>query len=162
MSLSIIILAAGQGTRMKSSLPKILHPLAGRALLEHVYIAASRFDTRDIHVVYGFGGEQILQQLSHLQVSWVEQAEQLGTGHAVAQAINNIPGADNVLILYGDVPLITYETLDKLVATSADSGFSLLTSYIDDPRGYGRIIRDTKGDITSIVEERDASEAEQR
>lgn len=161
MSLSIIILAAGQGTRMKSSLPKILHPLAGRALLEHVYIAASRFDTRDIHVVYGFGGEQILQQLSHLQVSWVEQAEQLGTGHAVAQAINNIPGADNVLILYGDVPLITYETLDKLVATSADSGFSLLTSYIDDPRGYGRIIRDTKGDITSIVEEKDASE-EQR
>jgi bifunctional UDP-N-acetylglucosamine pyrophosphorylase/glucosamine-1-phosphate N-acetyltransferase len=161
MSLSIIILAAGQGTRMKSSLPKILHPLAGRTLIEHVYIAASPFDSSDVHVVYGFGGKQILEKLSHLQVKWVEQAEQLGTGHAVAQAINDVPGKDNVLILYGDVPLITYATLERLVSASRESGFSLLTSYIDDPRGYGRIIRDSKGDITSIVEEKDATE-EQR
>ncbi len=161
MSLSIIILAAGQGTRMKSSLPKILHPLAGRALLEHVFIAANRFDTRDIHVVYGYGGEQILQELSHLQVNWVEQTKQLGTGHAVAQAIDKIPAADNVLILYGDVPLITHETLERLVFASDETGFSLLTSYIEDPRGYGRIIRDSKGDITSIVEEKDCNE-EQR
>ncbi len=161
MSLSIIILAAGQGTRMKSSLPKILHPLAGRALLEHVYVAASRFDTDEIHIVYGYGGEQILEQLSHLQVNWVEQTEQLGTGHAVAQAINDVPSVDDVLILYGDVPLITHETLDRLITASKDSGFSLLTSYIDDPRGYGRIIRDARGDITSIVEEKDATE-EQR
>jgi bifunctional UDP-N-acetylglucosamine pyrophosphorylase / glucosamine-1-phosphate N-acetyltransferase len=161
MSLSIIILAAGQGTRMRSSLPKILHPLAGRSLLEHVYVAASRFKARDIHVVYGYGGEQIQKSLLHLQVKWVEQAEQLGTGHAVAQAINDVPDVDNVLILYGDVPLITHETLTKLVAAAEDTGFSLLTSYIDDPRGYGRIIRDEKGDISRIVEEKDASD-EQR
>ena len=161
MSLSIIILAAGQGTRMKSSLPKILHPLAGRSLLEHVYIAATRLDVRDIHVVYGYGGEQIREELSHLEVNWVEQAEQLGTGHAVVQAIEDVPDVDNVLVLYGDVPLITHETLANLVAAADDTGFSLLTSYIEDPRGYGRIIRDDKGDITCIVEEKDATE-EQR
>ena len=161
MSLSIIILAAGQGTRMKSSLPKILHPLAGRPLLEHVYIAANRLDVRAIHAVYGYGGEQIREELSHLEVNWVEQAEQLGTGHAVVQAIEDVPDVDNVLILYGDVPLITHETLANLVAAADDTGFSLLTSYIEDPRGYGRIIRDDKGDITCIVEEKDATE-EQR
>ena len=161
MTISIIILAAGQGTRMKSALPKILHPLAGRSLLEHVYIAANQFDVRDIHVVYGYGGEQILEQLAHLQVNWVEQAQQLGTGHAVSQAINEVPDVDDVLILYGDVPLITYETLAKLVVAAEDSGFSLLTCEIEDPTGYGRIIRDEKGNITSIVEEKDASE-EQR
>ena len=146
---------------MKSSLPKILHPLAGRSLLEHVYIAATRLDVRDIHVVYGYGGEQIREELSHLEVNWVEQAEQLGTGHAVVQAIEDVPDVDNVLILYGDVPLITHETLANLVAAADDTGFSLLTSYIEDPRGYGRIIRDDKGDITCIVEEKDATE-EQR
>ena len=161
MSLSIIILAAGQGTRMRSSLPKILHPLAGRPLLEHVYISATRLDVRGIHVVYGFGGDEIIESLSHLEVNWVEQAEQLGTGHAVAQAIDAVPDEDNVLILYGDVPLITHETLSRLVAAAEDSGFSLLTSYIDDPRGYGRIVRDSKGDIEAIVEEKDANE-EQR
>jgi bifunctional UDP-N-acetylglucosamine pyrophosphorylase / glucosamine-1-phosphate N-acetyltransferase len=161
MPLSIIILAAGQGTRMRSSLPKILHPLAGRSLLEHVYIAAKRLDVRDIHVVYGFGGDQILEQLSHLEVSWAEQAEQLGTGHAVAQAINSVVDEDDVLILYGDVPLITHETLARLVDAAKDTGFSLLTANLDDPHGYGRIIRDTSGAITSIVEEKDASE-EQR
>ena len=161
MSLSIIILAAGQGTRMRSSLPKILHPLAGRPLLEHVYISATRLDVRGIHVVYGFGGDEIIESLSHLEVNWVEQAEQLGTGHAVAQAIDAVPDEDNVLILYGDVPLITHETLGRLVAAAEDSGFSLLTSYIDDPRGYGRIVRDSKGDIEAIVEEKDANE-EQR
>ena len=146
---------------MKSSLPKILHPLAGRPLLEHVYIAANRLDVRAIHVVYGYGGEQIREELSHLEVNWVEQAEQLGTGHAVVQAIEDVADVDNVLILYGDVPLITHETLANLVAAADDTGFSLLTSYIEDPRGYGRIIRDDKGDITCIVEEKDATE-EQR
>ena len=161
MSLVIIILAAGQGTRMKSSLPKILHSLAGRSLLEHVYIAAKRLDVRDIHVVYGFGGDQILEQLSHLEVSWVEQAEQLGTGHAVSQAIDGIVDEDDVLILYGDVPLITQETLARLVNAAKATGFSLLTANLDDPHGYGRIIRDDAGAITSIVEEKDANE-EQR
>ena len=154
MATSVIILAAGQGTRMKSALPKILHPLAGRPLVEHVYIAARRLDVRDIHIVYGFGGEEILEALSHLEVSWAEQAEQLGTGHAVAQAIGAIADEDNVLILYGDVPLITHETLERLVAAAEDSGFSLLTAIMDDPHGYGRIIRDDNGEITSIVEEK--------
>ena len=162
MSLSIIILAAGQGTRMRSSLPKILHPLAGRPLLEHVYVSATRLDVRDIHVVYGFGGDEIIDALSHLEVNWAEQAQQLGTGHAVAQAIGAVPDEDDVLILYGDVPLITHETLERLVAAAEDSGFSLLTSYIDDPRGYGRIVRDSKGDIEAIVEEKDASEEQRR
>ncbi len=145
---------------MKSTLPKILHPLAGRPLLEHVYIAARRFDVRDIHVVYGYGGEQILGKLSHLQVKWVEQAEQLGTGHAVAQAINDVPSTDDVLILYGDVPLITDDTLVRLVSAAHESGFSLLTCDIENPDGYGRIIRDEKGDISCIVEEKDATEAQ--
>ncbi len=162
MSLSIIILAAGQGTRMKSTLPKILHPLAGRPLLEHVYIAAGRLDVRAVHVVYGYGGEQIREQLSHLQVNWVEQREQLGTGHAVAQAINDVTETDDVLILYGDVPLITHASLAKLVAAAKDSGFSLLTATIDEPGGYGRIIRDDKGGITRIVEEKDASDEQRR
>ncbi len=146
---------------MHSTLPKILHPLAGRSLLEHVYIAAARLEAHTIHVVYGYGGEQIHDHLSHLEVNWVEQAEQLGTGHAVAQAIGDVPDADNILILYGDVPLITHETLAKLVVAAEETGFSLLTSFLDDPSGYGRIIRDDRGVINCIVEEKDATE-EQR
>ena len=146
---------------MRSSLPKILHPLAGRSLLEHVYIAATRLEVRDIHVVFGYGGEQIQEQLSHLEVNWVEQTEQLGTGHAVAQAIDNVPDVDDALILYGDVPLITHETLANLVAAAKDTGFSLLTADMEDPHGYGRIIRDDAGKILSIVEEKDAND-EQR
>ena len=161
MSLSIIILAAGQGTRMKSSMPKVLHRLAGRTLLEHVYVSALQLNFREAHIVYGYGGKQVPETLSHLQaVNWVEQEKQLGTGHAVQQAIAGIPLVDNVLILYGDVPLITYQTLQRLVDAAKNSGFSLLTSYIDDPRGYGRIIRDSKGRILRIAEEKDAGEEE--
>jgi len=161
MSLSIIILAAGQGTRMKSSMPKVLHRLAGRTLLEHVYVSALQLNFREAYIVYGYGGKQVPETLSHLQaVNWVEQAKQLGTGHAVQQAIAGIPLVDNVLILYGDVPLITYQTLQRLVDAANNSGFSLLTSYIDDPRGYGRIVRDSKGRIQRIVEEKDAGEQE--
>ncbi len=146
---------------MRSSLPKILHPLAGRSLLEHVYIAATRLNVSDIHVVYGFGGDEIIETLSHLEVKWVEQAQQLGTGHAVTQAIDAVPDSDNVLILYGDVPLITYETLAALVQAAEQTDFSLLTAHMDEPRGYGRIVRDNKGEIKAIVEEKDATE-EQR
>ena len=160
MSLSIIILAAGQGTRMYSDLPKVLHPLAGRPLLEHVYVSASRLEHRGIHVVYGYGGDKVMQKLSHLDINWVEQAEQLGTGHAVKQAIGSIPDQDIALILYGDVPLITYETLEELVDVAGESGFGLLTTYIDDPTGYGRIVRDGKGEITHIAEEKDATDEE--
>ena len=145
---------------MYSDLPKVLHPLAGRPLLEHVYVSASRLEHRDIHVVYGYGGDKVKQKLSHLDINWVEQAEQLGTGHAVKQAIGSIPDQDIALILYGDVPLITYETLEQLVDVASESGFGLLTTYIDDPTGYGRIVRDGKGEITHIAEEKDATNEE--
>jgi len=160
MGLSIIILSAGKGKRMRSDLPKVLHKLAGKTLLEHVYVSASRLESREIHVVYGFGGQQVPEALSHLEVNWIEQEKQLGTGHAVKLAISSVPDADTVLILFGDVPLITYETLQRLVDSSKESGFSLLTSYLDDPTGYGRVIRDDKDDIVKITEEKDATDEE--
>ena len=160
MGLSIIILSAGKGKRMRSDLPKVLHKLAGKTLLEHVYVSASRLESREIHVVYAFGGQQVPEALSHLEVNWIEQEKQLGTGHAVKLAISSVPDADTVLILFGDVPLITYETLQRLVDSSKESGFSLLTSYLDDPTGYGRVIRDDKDDIVKITEEKDATDEE--
>jgi bifunctional UDP-N-acetylglucosamine pyrophosphorylase/glucosamine-1-phosphate N-acetyltransferase len=156
MSLSVIILAAGQGTRMHSELPKVLHKLAGRTLLEHVYVAASRLNHREIHIVFGYGGQLVPESQSYLQANWIEQQQQLGTGHAVKLALNSVPDVDNVLILYGDIPLITYETLQKLVSTADESGFSLLTAFFDDPSGYGRIIRDEKDNLIKIVEHKDA------
>lgn len=162
MPLSIIILAAGQGSRMYSELPKVLHQLAGKSLLEHVHHTASMMETRGIHVIYGYGGDQVIEELSHLDVDWVEQAEQLGTGHAVEQALPNIPDKDLVLILYGDVPLITNETLSDLVVAAEDSHFSLLTCFVDDPRGYGRIVRNDNDEVIRIVEEKDASNEEKK
>ncbi len=161
MSLSIIILAAGQGTRMHSDKPKVLHTLAGRSLLTHVYQTAVALSHREIHVVYGHGGEQVPDASNDFQVSWVKQEEQLGTGHAVQQVLPNVPDVDDVLILYGDVPLITEESLKILIEAASESGFSLLTTHLDNPRGYGRIIRDNNDNITAIVEEKDATE-EQR
>ncbi len=160
MSLSIIILAAGQGSRMYSDKPKVLHQLAGKSLLEHVYQTASMFDARGIHVVYGYGGDKVIEKLSHLDVDWVEQKEQLGTGHAVKQALPDIPDKDLVLVLYGDVPLITFETLTALVAAAEATQFSLLTSFVDNPRGYGRIVRNCDDAVIRIVEEKDASSEE--
>jgi len=157
MSLSIIILAAGQGTRMRSALPKVLHQLAGRTLLEHVYVAASRLQHRQIRIVYGYGGQKVPETLAHLQADWVEQQQQLGTGHAVKLAMTQVPDIDDVLVLYGDIPLITFETLQQLVVTAKTSGFSLLTSYLDEPTGYGRIVRDEDGKVSCIIEEKDAS-----
>ncbi len=157
MSLSIIILAAGQGTRMHSALPKVLHELAGRTLLEHVYVSASRLDHRQIRIIYGHGGQKVPETLAHLSADWVEQKQQLGTGHAVKLAMPQVPDVDNVLILYGDIPLITFETLQRLVSAAGTSGFSLLTSVLDEPTGYGRIIRDDSNNVTCIVEENDAT-----
>lgn len=157
MSLSIIILAAGQGSRMHSALPKVLHELAGRTLLEHVYVAAYRLDHRQIQIIYGYGGSKVPEALSYLQADWIEQKQQLGTGHAVKLAMPTVPDIDHVLILYGDIPLITFETLQQLVLAAQASGFSLLTSYLDEPTGYGRIIRDGQGNVTRIVEEKDAT-----
>jgi bifunctional UDP-N-acetylglucosamine pyrophosphorylase/glucosamine-1-phosphate N-acetyltransferase len=155
--LSIVILAAGQGKRMHSRLPKVLHRLAGRTLLEHVYIAASRLRSRRIHVVYGYGGDQVPKEHPHMDVDWVEQERQLGTGHAVMQVIDGIPAADNLMILCGDVPLITCESLERLEEAAKSTGFGLMTSAVDSPRGYGRIIRDASGKVTRIVEEQDAN-----
>lgn len=160
MGLSIVILAAGQGTRMKSSLPKVLHKLAGRSLLQHVYDTACMLEARDIYIVYGYGGDQVREHSSDMFVNWIEQKEQLGTGHAVQQAISDIPDDDNVLILYGDVPLITAHTLKELIISGTDTGFGLLTAEMDDPAGYGRIIRDDNGRVVRITEQKDASETE--
>ncbi len=160
MPLSIIILAAGQGKRMHSALPKVLHPIAHKPLLAHVYAVASEFAGADIHVVYGHGGEQVPSALSELDVTWTEQAEQLGTGHAVAQALLKVPDEQTVLILYGDIPLIRFATLESLITAGESSGFGLLTAELPVPTGYGRIVRAADGEIERIVEETDASSTE--
>ncbi|MEZ5446544.1 MAG: bifunctional UDP-N-acetylglucosamine diphosphorylase/glucosamine-1-phosphate N-acetyltransferase GlmU [Gammaproteobacteria bacterium] len=161
MALSVIILAAGQGTRMKSRLPKVLHPLAGRPMLEHVYAATKRFSATEVHIVYGHGGERVREALGHLKARWVEQARQLGTGHAVMQAMPSVKPASTALILYGDVPLITHSTLQRLVDAAGRRDLALLTVRLENPTGYGRIVRDSHGDVQRIVEQKDASESEQ-
>src|SRR5690348_15381807 len=145
MPLSIVILAAGQGKRMKSDLPKVLQPLAGRPMLSHVIDTAKALRADAIHVVHGHGGEKVKQALADEPVNWVLQAEQLGTGHALAQAMPAIPDDHQVLILFGDVPLVREATLQKLVAQAGPQGFGLLTVVLDDPAGYGRIVRDNAG-----------------
>jgi len=160
MDLGVIVLAAGQGTRMRSSLPKVLHALAGKPLLGHVLNTASLLNPRKTLVVYGHGGGQVQQAFPDPQVQWVEQAQQLGTGHAVQQAIRQVGDVDRVLVLYGDVPLTPVETLNELLQESAESELGVLTAILDDPGGYGRMVRDPEGRILRIVEQKDASEAE--
>ncbi len=155
-ALSIIILAAGQGTRMKSSLPKVLHPLAGRPLLGHVVDTARQLKPQKIVIVYGHGGEQVPQTIEGDDLAWVRQEQQLGTGHAVEQAMPEVDEASTVLVLYGDVPLVKLETLAELVRLG-DEGFGLLTVHLENPAGYGRIVRNEHGAVTAIVEEKDAS-----
>ncbi len=160
MSLSIVILAAGQGKRMKSDLPKVLQPLAGRPLLAHVLDGAKALHADAIHVVYGHGGEQVRQALADEPVQWVLQAEQLGTGHAVAQAIPAIPDDHRVLILYGDVPLVRQATLARLLAQCDETSISVLTVELADPTGYGRVVRDAARNVARIVEQKDANTKE--
>lgn len=160
MNLSIVILAAGQGTRMRSALPKVLHPLAGTPLLRHVINTAKLLNPDSIYVVYGHGGEQVREALADTGVAWIEQAEQLGTGHAVDQAISSISDDSTLLVLYGDVPLITAETLQPMVNQAGSGKLSVLTAVLDNPSGYGRMIRDGEGRLTRIVEHKDASDAE--
>ena len=160
MSLDVIILAAGQGTRMRSRLPKVLQPLAGRPLLSHVIDMALGLDQARVHVVYGHGGEQVPATFPDAPVHWIEQAEQLGTGHAVEQAMPGIDDQATVLVLYGDVPLITTATLAGLLEMAAGGHLALLTVQLDDPTGYGRIVRDGDDRVLRIVEEKDASAAE--
>jgi bifunctional UDP-N-acetylglucosamine pyrophosphorylase/glucosamine-1-phosphate N-acetyltransferase len=161
LSLSIIVLAAGQGKRMNSDKPKVLNLLAGKPLLTHVCETAIKIEHREIYIVYGCGGEQVCDSLKNSQVTWVKQEEQLGTGHAVQQVLPSIPKTDDILILYGDVPLINETSLTKLVKAAADTGFSLLTAYFDEPYGYGRIVRDSSDNIVAIIEEKDATEEQQ-
>ncbi|MBT4607821.1 MAG: NTP transferase domain-containing protein, partial [Thiotrichales bacterium] len=145
---------------MRSAHPKVLHPLAGKPMLEHVVDAATQLNPESVHVVYGHGGEQVQQQLQHLKVNWVLQAEQLGTGHAVEQALPALQSEEMVLVLYGDVPLIQMETVEQLLQQGSESGFSLLTVALENPTGYGRIVRDRQGNVARIVEQKDASEDE--
>jgi len=160
MGLSVIILAAGQGKRMKSDLPKVLQPLAGRALLSHVIAAATKLAPSAVHVVYGHGGEQVRAALSAENVSWALQAEQKGTGHAVMQAMPGVPATDQVLVLYGDVPLVRAETLSALVTAADDKTLSILSVRLPDPTGYGRVLRDNAGSVYRIVEQKDATRKE--
>ncbi len=153
-----IILAAGQGTRMRSKLPKVLHTIGGKPMLQHVIDACSSLDISKLAVVYGHGGEQVQHMISDDRIQWVLQAEQKGTGHAVAQAIEIIEDDDQVVIAYGDVPLIKPETLKALVDQLANADLCVLTTFLDNPFGYGRIVRNDKGQITSIVEEKDATD----
>jgi len=162
MPLTVVILAAGQGKRMNSDLPKVLQPLAGQPLLEHVIRTARALKPANICVVYGHGGAQVQAAVKHEGIDWVHQAEQLGTGHAVMQAMSVIPDDDIVLVLYGDVPLIGTPSLKKLIAAAADGALAVLSVNLDEASGYGRIVRDANGRVSAIVEHHDASEAELR
>jgi bifunctional UDP-N-acetylglucosamine pyrophosphorylase/glucosamine-1-phosphate N-acetyltransferase len=160
MPLSIVILAAGQGKRMKSDLPKVLQPLAGRPILSHVLDTAKTLQADAIHVVYGHGGEKVRQALAAEPVNWVLQAEQLGTGHAVAQAMPAIPDDHDVLILYGDVPLVRQPTLQNLLGQCNSKAISMLSVVLADPTGYGRVVRDNASNVVRIVEQKDANTKE--
>jgi bifunctional UDP-N-acetylglucosamine pyrophosphorylase/glucosamine-1-phosphate N-acetyltransferase len=157
MNLSVIILAAGAGTRMRSLKPKVLHELAGLPMVEHVYNTSNKLGAKQVQVVYGHGGDLLKQRCAHFDVEWSLQAEQLGTAHAVQQASPNVAEEDVVLILYGDVPLTKAETLTTLINDVSGNDISLLTVNLNDPTGYGRIVRENEK-VTAIVEHKDASD----
>ena len=155
--LEVVILAAGKGTRMYSALPKVLHEIGGQPLLSHVIHVAHEMEADAIHVVYGHGGDSVRKRFPDSQINWVLQEPQLGTGHAVAQAMPSIGDDAIVLVIYGDVPLISAETLRGLVNRAKRDSLALLTAYFDEPGSYGRIVRNQQEQITAIVEQRDAS-----
>ncbi|RKG31898.1 bifunctional UDP-N-acetylglucosamine diphosphorylase/glucosamine-1-phosphate N-acetyltransferase GlmU [Acinetobacter tianfuensis] len=161
MSTSVIILAAGKGTRMRSSLPKVLQPLAGRPLLGHVIETAKKLHANNIITIYGHGGHLVQSAFAHEKVQWVEQAEQLGTGHAVKVTLPVLPQTGQSLILSGDVPCISQDTLQKLLDASANTGIGLVTLTLPDASGYGRIVR-KNGQIQAIVEHKDASDTQRQ
>ena len=157
MNIFPIILAAGQGTRMRSALPKVLHPIAGKPMLQHVIEACQSLDATSLAVVYGHGGDLVRERITASFLHWVLQAEQKGTGHAVAQAIDLVEDSDIVLIAYGDVPLIRSTTLQSLAHGLQDAALCILTTVLSEPKGYGRMVRNTEGQVQAIVEEKDAS-----
>ncbi|AAW87057.1 bifunctional UDP-N-acetylglucosamine diphosphorylase/glucosamine-1-phosphate N-acetyltransferase GlmU [Aliivibrio fischeri] len=157
MNFSAVILAAGKGTRMYSNKPKVLHTLAGKPMAKHVIDTCEGLGAQNIHLVYGHGGDQMKAELGEERVQWVLQAEQLGTGHAVNQAAPEFADDEKVLVLYGDVPLISAETVENLLDAQPTGGIALLTVVLDNPMGYGRIIR-RNGPVIAIVEQKDATE----
>lgn len=159
--LSVVVLAAGEGKRMRSDLPKVLHPVAGQPMLARVLDAAMALEPAAIHVVHGHAGEAVKAAFPDAPVNWVHQAEQLGTGHAVAQALGSIPDGHHVLVLCADVPLIQAETLQALVAAAGEE-VSLLSVILPSPTGYGRLLRDASGAVAGIVEEKDATDAQRQ
>ncbi|TAK90590.1 MAG: UDP-N-acetylglucosamine diphosphorylase/glucosamine-1-phosphate N-acetyltransferase [Burkholderiaceae bacterium] len=158
--MNIVILAAGMGKRMRSALPKVLHPLAGKPLLQHVLDTARQLKPTRICIVYGHGGEAVLQQIKGDDLHWAKQEPQLGTGHAVQQAVPFLDDAQPTLILYGDVPLTRLSTLQTLTAQVSTAQMALLTVELDDPTGYGRIVRDANDTVQQIVEHKDATPAQ--
>lgn len=163
MTLQIVILAAGQGKRMCSNLPKVLHRLAGKPILEHVIHTALTLSPQLAPIIiYGHQGSALRALLSHYHVRWVEQKEQLGTGHALLQALPEINKNDRVLVLYGDVPLITVDTLKQLISGTPEHALGMLTAILADPTNYGRIKRDQSGHILGVIEERDATPSERK
>lgn len=156
--LTVVILAAGQGSRMRSQLPKVLHCIGGKPLLGHVLDAAKALFADQIVIVHGHGGEQVQAAFAGDAIQWVEQAEQLGTGHAVAQALPYIADEQQLLVLYGDVPLIPVQQLQGLMDTARDNDLAVLTAWLDEPTGYGRIVRDADDQVSCIVEEKDCDE----
>ncbi|MBL5827241.1 bifunctional UDP-N-acetylglucosamine diphosphorylase/glucosamine-1-phosphate N-acetyltransferase GlmU [Serratia fonticola] len=160
-AMSVVILAAGKGTRMYSDLPKVLHPLAGKPMVQHVIDAAMKLGAKNVHLVYGHGGELLKSTLHNDALNWVLQAEQLGTGHAMQQAAPHFADDEDVLMLYGDVPLIAVETLTRLLAAKPQGGIGLLTVKLQDPSGYGRIVREN-GTVVGIVEHKDANDQQRQ
>lgn len=161
MSFSVVILAAGKGTRMRSSLPKVLHPIAGKPIVQHIIDVVTQLGSDNIHLIYGHGGEQLQEKLAHNTLNWCLQAEQLGTGHAVQQAVPHIQDNEDVLILVGDVPLIKANTLESLLAVKQQADMALLTVHMPDPTGLGRIVRNGE-QIQAIVEHKDATEEQKQ
>jgi bifunctional UDP-N-acetylglucosamine pyrophosphorylase/glucosamine-1-phosphate N-acetyltransferase len=162
MNLTTIILAAGRGTRMRSQLPKVLHKIAHKSLLQHVHDTAIQLENNALYIVIGHGALLVKKTLSNLTVNWAEQTEQLGTGHAVQQVSDQISDESIALILYGDVPLLQIETLQNLLSKINEKTLALLTVNLQNPTGYGRIVRDNSGKVLRIVEEKDATEIEKK
>ena len=160
--MNIVILAAGMGKRMHSALPKVLHPLAGKPLLSHVIDTARTLSPTRLVVVVGHGGEAVREAVSAPDVQFALQAQQLGTGHALAQALPLLDASVPTLVLYGDVPLTRASTLERLVNAAGQNGYGILTVTLDDPTGYGRIVRDAAGKVVRIVEQKDANEAQRK
>ncbi|WP_445495703.1 bifunctional UDP-N-acetylglucosamine diphosphorylase/glucosamine-1-phosphate N-acetyltransferase GlmU [Photorhabdus sp. SF281] len=158
---SVVILAAGKGTRMYSDLPKVLHLLAGKPMVQHVIDTAMVLDAKNVHLVYGHGGDLMKYALSDQKLNWVLQSEQLGTGHAMQQVAPYFTDDENILILYGDVPLIGADTLERLLVVKPEGGIGLLTAILDNPTGYGRIVREN-GEVTGIIEQKDATEDQRK